>query len=83
MIDDENYRNASQTFGNDKAKRRYIFGCQGMEITNVEFLSLPDTGRIKRTYFEIENFESSLYLEDRDRFVKDSCRFMVDTGFRL
>jgi hypothetical protein len=54
-----------------------------MEITNVEFLSLLDTGRIKRKYFEIENFESSPYLEDRDRFVKDSGRFMVDTGFGL
>jgi len=83
MIDDENYRNASQTFSNDKAKRRYHFGCEGMEITNAEFLSLLDAGRIKRKYFEIENFEFSPYLEDRDRFVKDSARFMVDTGFGL
>jgi len=83
MIDDENYRKASQTFGNDKAKRRYHFGCEGMEITNVEFLSLLDAGRIKRKYFEIENFEFSPYFEDRDRFVKDSARFMVDTGFGL
>lgn len=81
MTDDENYRKASQIFGNDKAKRRYGFGCQGMEITNAEFLNLLDTGRIKRKYFEIEKFDP--YFEDKDGFVKDSGRFMVDTGFGL
>jgi hypothetical protein len=66
------------------ADRKRRHGQNGsMEITNVEFLSLLDAGRIKRKYFEIEIFEFSPYLEDRDRFVKDSARFMVDTGFGL
>jgi hypothetical protein len=81
MTDDENYRKASQIFGNDKAKRRYVFGCWGTEITNTEFLNLLDTERIKRKYFEIKNFDP--YLENKDGFVKDSGRFMIDTGFGL
>jgi hypothetical protein len=81
MTDDENYRKASQIFSNDKAKKRYFFGCWGLEITNVEFITLLDTGRIKRKYFEIENFDP--YLEDQDRFVKVAGRFMIDTGFGL
>jgi len=54
---------------------------EGLEITNLEFINLLDTGRIKRKYFEIENFDP--YLEDQDRFVKDAGRFMMDTGFGL
>src|SRR5262245_13663755 len=81
MTDDENYRKASQIFSNDKTKRRYVFGCWGLEITNVEFINLLDTGRIKRKYFEIETFDP--YLEDQGRFVKDAGRFMIDTGFGL
>src|SRR5262245_32284132 len=78
---DDYYKVASEIFKGDDKKYLYIFGCGGMEITNSEFVRLIDAGRIKPEYFKLEQFD--LYLEDRERFLRNSDRYMIDTGFGL
>jgi hypothetical protein len=78
---DEYYPEASEIFEEDRKRYLYVFGCQGMRITKSEFIHLLDVGRIKPEYFKIEQFDQ--YLVDRVKFLKDSSRYMIDTGFGL
>jgi hypothetical protein len=81
ILNDDLYNESSRMFARDLRTYDYTFGCQGMEITNREFLDLLDSGLIKPEYFKIKEFGP--YLEERERFLKDAARFMINTGFGL
>jgi hypothetical protein len=77
----ETYASSVETFNKDPKKYKYGFGCEGLEITNPKFVELIDTGRLKPAYMVIAAFDP--YLENRDRFLKESGQFVINTGFGL
>jgi hypothetical protein len=81
ILNDDLYNESSRMFARDLRTYDYTFGCQGMDITNREFLDLLDSGLIKPEYFKIKEFGP--YLDERERFLKDAARFMINTGFGL
>jgi hypothetical protein len=72
------YAAATEAFKKDPRKYEYGFGCMGMNISNTEFVELIDTGRLKSAYMVIAAFDP--YLENRDLFLKESGKFMVNTA---